>query len=243
MATSSGSGARKRREVDRKVKQMADKGQDPSDEQRAEQHGGEKKYFWDEIAEILEKADFGEADGEVDPSEFGEPDCAELRAANLVERAREDVAEMAADQARWAMEALRHWAVVGFEHVASDARTALTVLRACEFLRAIIGTERRAARSVFQEWLKTNQLFDETDELLEEVDELLSEVDEDYEPDQPTPEEAEEERVDSRRWTQEGRELDQQVKRLSELLMAIETLRSRIRELNPRAAEWFDRDD
>lgn len=213
---------------------MTDNLQGQNEEQQPDRAS---RYWKDEIDEILKRADFG--GGRVD-SEPREPNDAELRAANLIERAAEGVAEIAADQARWAMEALRLAAVVGFEEMVSDHGGALRMLRAAMFLRSILVMEVLAARRQLDDWHETTKLRGEVDELIKGTDELLREIDEDFAPKPQTEEEAEAERVADREWDAERRGVERQIGLLDALIESVNTLYRRICELNPRACERFE---
>ena len=215
---------------------MTDNPQGQNEEQQPDRAS---RYWKDEIDEILKQTDFG---GRRVDSEPREPNDAELRAANLIERATEDVAQIAADQVRWAMEALRLAATVGFEEMVSDHGGALRMLRAAMFLRGILVMEVLAARRQLDDWHERTKLLDEADELVKETAELLREIDEDYTPISQTEEEAEAERVADRERDAERRYVEDQIGLLDALIESIDTLYRRICELNPRACERFEDD-
>ena len=170
---------------------------------------------------------------------FEEPSGDELRASNLLERAIEPIAGMAQSQVAYAANVLRLASVVEEDDTAERGHRALAALKSGRFLREICVSELNAATRRLELKRDVSRELAETQDLLDEIEGSLRE-DPDYVPDNSGPISTDEELEADQR---EIREFEEVVEDLTSLVHGIDLLIMRVRELNPRAAEVFDRGD
>lgn len=184
--------------------------------------------MWEQLDEMLRDADFPAGGG---VGEIGEPSGDELRAANLLERSVEPIAYSAQSQAAYATETLRHASVLDEEGTAGHRHQADAALKAGRFLREIAVSELDSTARQLERLIEMSRQTNEDKRDLRKNP--------DYVPDDPRPisgeAESEAERCDIC-------ELEEAVAHWEAMRDGVDALVARVRELNPRAAIAFDRE-
>lgn len=203
----------------------------------ANESSGGREYWREQIDELLRDVDLPPPPDDVEG--FEEPSGDELRASNLLERAIEPIAGMAQSQVAYAANVLRLASVVEEDETAERGHRALAALKSGRFLREICVSELNAATRRLELERDVSRELAEAQDLLDEIEGSLRE-DPDYVPDNSGPISTDEELEADQR---EIREFEEVVEDLTSLVHGIDLLIMRVRELNPRAAEVFDRGD
>ena len=195
------------------------------------------EYWREQIEELLQDVELPPPPDDAPGIE--EPSADELRASNLLERATDALAGMSSRQVAYAADVLRLASVVDEHETATNGRRALAALKSGRFLREICVSEHNAAARRLEYERDTSRHLAEAQQLIDEVEEELRK-DPSYVPDDSEPISTEEELEADQL---ELQELEEIVENLASLVQDLDLLIARIRELHPRAAEVFDRDE
>ena len=195
------------------------------------------EYWREQIEELLQDVELPPPPTAAQGVE--EPSCDELRASNLLERAIEAIADMAQSQVAFAANTLRLASVVNEDETAEKGHHALAALKSGRFLREICVSEYNATARRLELKREVSRELAEAQELINKLEEEQRE-DPDYVPDNSGPISTEEDLEADQR---EIRDLEEVVEDLASLVQGLDLLIARVRELHPRAAEVFDRDE
>lgn len=198
---------------------------------------GGTEYWREQIEELLQDVELPPPPD--DAQGYEAPSDDDLRASNLLERAIEEIADMARSQVMFAANVLHHASVVDDEETAENGHRALAALKAGRFLKEILVSEHDATARRLNLKRDVSRELAEAQTLLDELEESQRE-DPDYVPDNSGPISTEEDLEADQR---EIRDLEEIVEYLASLVQSVDLLVARIRELHPRAAEVFDRDE
>lgn len=197
----------------------------------------EMKGMWEQIGEVLQDAALPPPPR--DPGDFDEPSGDELRAANLLERSVESIACSAQSQVAYAADILHRASIVDEEGTAEQRSQAVAALKAGRFLREIIVSKHEAVMRRLNGLRELGVHRSEAQELLDRSEGELRQ-NPDYVPDDSPPLATEAEIEEE---CCEICELEEAVAHWETVRNGVDALVARVRELNPRAAITFDREE